>query len=106
MFDRRVTAAMGSGAFLQFLTMDPALCDRAAECGLRSFQIMTGALDGLGVEPKLLSYEDVTGMGYGVATFTVTGPDEGRRFGEQCRELERARLEERNAAEDPWVRLA
>ena len=105
-FDRRVTEAMASGDFLQFLTMDPALCDRAAECGLRSFQIMAGALDGLGVKPELLSYEGVTGVGYGIATFAVTGPDDSRRFAVQCEEIERTRLAERKAAEDPWVRLA
>ena len=105
-FDRRVTAAMESGDFLQFLTMDPALCDRAAECGLRSFQMMAGALDGLGVKPELFSYEGVTGVGYGVATFAVTSPDEGRRFATQCEELEQTRLAERKAAEDPWARLA
>ena len=105
-FDRRVTAAMESGDFLQFLTMNPALCNQAAECGLRSFQIMAGSLDGMGVEPKLLSYEGVTGVGYGVASFTATGPDESRRFAAQYEEMERARLAERKAAEDPWVRLA
>ena len=105
-FDRQVTEAMSEGSFLHFLTMDPALCERAAECGLRSFQIMAGALDGEAVESKLLSYEGVTGVGYGVATFTVTGPDEGRRFGEQCAKLERARLAEQKASEDPWVKLA
>jgi AmmeMemoRadiSam system protein A len=105
-FDWQITEAMAAGDFLQFLTMDPALCDRAAECGLRSFQIMAGALDGLAVESKLLSYEGVTGVGYGVATFAVTGPDEDRRFGEQCAELERTRLAEKKASEDPWVKLA
>ena len=86
---------MATGDFLRFLTMDPTLCKRAAECGLRSFQIMAGALDGQAVEVKLLSHEDVTGAGYGVATFTVTGLDEGRRFGKQCGGLERARLVEK-----------
>ena len=105
-FDRQVTEAMAAGDFLRFLTMDPALCERAAECGLRSFQIMAGALDGLAVEAKLLSHEDVTGVGYGVATFTVTGPDESRRFAAQCEALERDRLAEKKAAEDPWVKLA
>ena len=105
-FDHRVTQAMAVGDFLQFLTIDPGLCDRAAECGLRSFQIMAGALDGLAVDAKLLSYEGATGVGYGVAVFAVTGPDESRCFAAQCEELERARLEERKAAEDPWVRLA
>ena len=41
-FDRQITGAMAEGDFLQFLTMDLALCERAAECGLRSFQIMAG----------------------------------------------------------------
>ncbi len=105
-FDRQITEAMAEGDFLQFLTMDPALYDRAAECGLRSFQIMAGALDGLAVEAKLFSYEGVTGVGYGVATFAVTGPDKNRHFGEQCAELERTRLAEKKASEDPRVRLA
>ena len=105
-FDRRVTRAMADGDFLQFLTMDPGLCDRAAECGLRSFQIMAGALDGLAVDAKLLSHEATTGVGYGVATFTVIGPDESRCFAAQCEEIERTRLAERKAAEDPWVQLA
>lgn len=102
-FDQQITEAMAAGDFLQFLIMDPALCERAAECSLRSFQIMTGALDGQAVEAKLLSYEGVTGVGYGVATFTVTGPDKNRRFGEQCAELERTRLAEKKASEDSIV---
>ena len=105
-FDRQITKAMAAGDFLHFLTIDPAFCKRAAECGLRSFQIMAGVLDGQAVESKLLSYEGITGMGYGVATFTVIGPDEGRRFGEQCEVMERARLAEKKASEDPWVKLA
>ena len=100
-FDRWVTAAMKSGDFLQFLTMDPALCDQAAECGLRSFQIMAGALDGLAVEPKLLSHEGVTGVGYGVATFAVTGLDESRRFAVQYVEMERVWIAKHKASEDP-----
>ncbi len=104
--DCQITEAVAAGDFLRFLTMDPTLCDRVAECGLRSFQIMAGALDGLAVEAELLSYEGVTGVGYGVATFTVTGPNENRRFGEQCAELEQVRLAEKKVSEDPWVKLA
>ena len=105
-FDSKVTDAMAAGDFLQFLTMDEGLCDRAAECGLRSFQIMAGALDGWSVDARLLSYEGTFGVGYGVATFTVTGTDESRRFAQQYEENMRVRMEERKAAEDPWVRLA
>ncbi len=105
-FDEQVTAAMESGDFLQFLTMDPGLCERAAECGLRSFQIMAGALDGLAVRSRLLSHEGNFGVGYGVAIFTVVGTDESRRYAAGYEAAEQARLAERKASEDPWVRLA
>ena len=105
-FDEAVTRTMASGDFLQFLTLDPSLCERAAECGLRSFQIMAGALDGLAVEPQLLSHEGTFGVGYAVALFPVTGRDQTRCFAAPCEQARRARLEERRSKEDPWVRLA
>ena len=105
-FDEAVTGAMASGDFLRFLTMDQSLCERAAECGLRSFQMMAGVLDGLAVEPRLLSHEGTFGVGYAVALFPVTGKDEGRRFAAPCEEARRERLAARRAREDPWVRLA
>ena len=105
-YDRQITEVMASGDFLRLLQMDERLCDRAAECGQRSFQIMAGALDGLAVHAELLSHEGPFGVGYGVAAFTVTGEDETRRFGEQLQVLERQRLAAQKAKEDPWVRLA
>lgn len=105
-FDDAVTKAMASGNFLDFLTLDPSLCERAAECGLRSFQMMAGALDGLAVEPRLLSHEGPFGVGYGVALFPVTGRDDSRRYAAPCQAAKKARLAARRAKEDPWVRLA
>lgn len=105
-FEKAVTEAMASGDFLQFLTMDPSLCERAAECGLRSFQMMAGALDGLTVAARLLSHEGPFGVGYAVALFRVTGRNEARCFAEACEQAQRARLKERRDREDAWVRLA
>lgn len=105
-FDEEVTSAMKTADFLRFLTFDPDFCERAAECGLRSFQIMAGALDGLAVEPELLSYEGPFGVGYAVATFTATGRDEKRRFAAKYDAAEKERLKIKKAGEDPWVRLA
>lgn len=105
-FDDAVTKAMASGDFLDFLTLDASLCQRAAECGLRSFQIMAGALDGLAVRPQLLSHQGTFGVGYGVALFPVTGRDETRRYAAACQRIQRERLAARRANEDPWVRLA
>lgn len=105
-FDRQVTRAMARGDFLKFLEFEPGFCEQAAECGLKSFQIMAGALDRRAVKSELLSYEGPFGVGYGVAAFEVTGEDGGRNFGEQLEARERARLDEKKAGEDPYVRLA
>ncbi len=105
-FEKAVTEAMASGDFLQFLTMDPSLCEWAAECGLLPFQMMAGALDGLTVAARLLSHEGPFGVGYAVALFRVTGRNETRCFAEACEQAQRARLKERRDREDAWVRLA
>lgn len=105
-FDRQVTQAMRDGDFGSFLSFDADFCDAAAECGLRSFQIMAGALDGLAVKPKLLSYEGPFGVGYGVAAFAVVGKDESRRFLEAYEKRRRERLGARKAGEDAYARLA
>lgn len=105
-FDEAVTQPMASGNFLEFLTMDPALCERAAECGLRAFQIMAGALDGLAVQHQLLSHEGPFGVGYAVALFSVTSRDAARCYADACAEAQRRRVAARRAGEDPWVRLA
>ena len=105
-FDEAIVETMKSGDFLKFLTLEPSLCERAAECGLRSFQIMAGALDGLSVEASYLGHEGKFGVGYGIATFAVTGRDAGRRYAEQYENAERERLARRKASEDAWVQLA
>lgn len=79
-FNQMITDAMGNGDFLKFLTFDPKITQKAAECGLRSFIIMAGALDGVSVEAQLLSYEGTFGIGYAVASFIPKNEDENRRF--------------------------
>lgn len=105
-FDDAVTHTMASGDFLEFLTIDPALCERAAECGLRSFQVMAGALDGLAVEPQLLSREGTFGVGYAIALFPVTGHDDSRCYEKDYLLAKNNRRATRKANEDPWVKLA
>ncbi|MBQ3378874.1 MAG: AmmeMemoRadiSam system protein A [Clostridia bacterium] len=105
-YDARVMDVCGRAAFDELFDFDEAFCERAAECGHRSFVIMAGALDGTGVKANKLSYEDVTGVGYGVCTFDPIGADESRRFLKKRQEAEKKRLTESRAASDPWVRLA
>ena len=108
-FDAYACRALAAGDFLSLLAADPGMCERAAECGLRSFQIMAGALDRTPVRPELLSYEGPFGVGYGIAEFEPTGPagsDGTRAFGEAYARRHAEDLRRRREAESPWVRLA
>lgn len=105
-FDRLAVQALASGDFLSLLRLDPALCEAAAECGLRSYWVMTGALDREAVKSELLSYEGPFGVGYAVAFFLPKGKDANRNLGEQAEQAEMEEAETRKAAEDDYVRLA
>lgn len=105
-FDAQMQRDFSSGEFLSLLMTPYTLAEKAAECGLRSFWIMTGALDRHAVQSELLSYEGPFGVGYAVATFAVTGTDEKRNFGEQAERMEREALAVRREREDGYVKLA
>lgn len=105
-FDRKITEAFSKGDFLKFMTFPYEFAEKAAECGLRSFIIMAGALDGKAVKPELLSYEGPFGVGYGVASFIPEGEDPERKFLEKYNQIERKRLKEIKDNEDAYVRLA
>lgn len=105
-FDRQITDFLRAGDFLSLLRVPEEFADAAAECGLRSFQIMAGALDRKAVSHRLLSYEGPFGVGYAVAVFETYGEDEMRAFGERYEESERARLRACREREDEYVRLA
>ena len=105
-FDKEVTEAMDLGNFMKFLSFNEEFCEAAAECGLRSFIIMAGALDGKDLSSELLSYEGPYGVGYAVASFEATGVNEKRCFGEIYDEEEKIRLKCIMENEDEYVSLA
>lgn len=105
-YDRRIMDVCSRGAFGELFDFEESFCDKAAECGHRSFVIMAGALDGQAVQAKQLSHEDVTGVGYGVCTFHPGEADEGRRFLDRWRQAQAEKLEARRGREDSYVRLA
>lgn len=105
-YDARVMDVCGRAAFGELFDFDEGFCERAAECGHRSFVMMAGALDGMAVEAERLSHEDVTGVGYGICAFRPTGTDDSRRFLERRLADQERRLAAKRAACDPWVQLA
>ncbi len=72
-YDRRIMDVCSRGAFEELFDFDEDFCEKAAECGHRSFTIMAGALDSTEVKATQLSHEDITGVGYGICTFYPMG---------------------------------
>lgn len=105
-FDSQVMENLGGADFLKLLTMDEKICSRAAECGLRSFWIMAGALDRLDVHAERLSYEGTFGVGYGVVRFDVGGENSTRNFDDQLVKFKAYETAKRKASEDDFVKLA
>ncbi|MBQ3867076.1 MAG: AmmeMemoRadiSam system protein A, partial [Clostridia bacterium] len=105
-YDRRIMDVCGRAAFGELFDFSESFCDKAAECGHRSFVIMAGAFDGLSVRATALSHQDVTGVGYGICTFYPEGPDARRHFLEAYLEKQERECRERAEKSDPYVKLA
>lgn len=105
-YDERIMDVCGRAAFGELFDFDEAFCERAAECGHRSFVIMAGALDGVAVAAERLSHEDVTGVGYGICAFHPGETDGNRRFLDVRQREQSRRLEDARSKCDPWVELA
>lgn len=105
-YDRRIMDVASRAAFGELFDFEETFCEKAAECGHRSFVIMAGAFDGVSVTAKQLSHEDVTGVGYGICTFYPGEADENRHFLDQHLQKLSGKLEKARALEDPFVQLA
>ena len=105
-YDERIMDVMGRAAFGELLDFDSTFCDKAAECGHRSFVLMGGAFDGTAVRAERLCHQDVTGVGYGICTFDPEGPDESRHFLERKMSDIEEDLRAKRDQSDEYVRLA
>ena len=105
-YDKRIMDAMSRGAFGELFDFSDAFCERAAECGHRSFTIMAGCFDGVSVKSEMLSYEGPFGVGYGVCTFIPGEPDQARKF-LLTKEMEsKKKMDQLKKQESPYVNLA
>ena len=105
-YDRRIMDVCSRAAFGELFDFDENFCEKAAECGHRSFVIMAGAFDGMRVRARQLSHQSVTGVGYGICTFYPEGKDEDRHFLKKYLEDIEKECAEKAEASDPYVRLA
>lgn len=106
MYDDRIMEVMGAGNFSELFEFSEKFCEKAGECGHRSFTIMAGAFDRTEVKARRLSYEGPFGVGYGVCTYEAAGENQARDFRRQFEEKERLRLAKLREGEDVYVQLA
>ena len=105
-FDELCTAFMKTGDFLSLLQIPGSFAEAVGHCGLNGLWVLAGALDRAATDAKLHSYEAPFGVGYAVASFTVTGRDAGTDYAARLVRAEDAAIAELRAAEDDYVRLA
>jgi len=106
LYDEKIMDVCARGDFRELFQFGESFCEKAAECGHRSFVIMAGALDRQAVTARKLSHEDVTGVGYGICEFFPEGPDSKRDFLDQYLAETERKLQQLREQEDPFVRLA
>lgn len=105
-YDKKIMDVMERGAFDELLEFSEQFCEKAGECGHRSFMVMAGALDKTAVIPEKLSYEGTFGVGYGVCAYTVCGKDENRDFLAKYQQKEMEQIKGKIKKEDAYVSLA
>ena len=105
-YDERIMDVMGRAAFDELLDFDENFCEKAAECGHRSFCMLAGALDGRRLETERLSHEGTFGVGYGICTYRVMNDDPERQLLKKWETRRMQALDEQRQKEDPWVKLA
>jgi AmmeMemoRadiSam system protein A len=105
-FDELIMKHIKDDERTDIMTLDSKISEKAGECGLRSIQIMIGAVDGLETKNRVFSYEGPFGVGYGCAELAVTGNKDNRRILSEIDRKNKAIKAEVREKEDEYVRLA
>ncbi|MCX8128525.1 MAG: AmmeMemoRadiSam system protein A [Clostridia bacterium] len=105
-FDELLVESMKRSDVEALLDIDEDLCESAGECGLRSFIIMFGALDGYELKPQVYSYEGPFGVGYSVVAFDIGDKSEEREILRKVTDKYDNKIKEIRAKEDAYVSLA
>jgi len=103
-FDREIISLLMQGDVAEVFNINPEMIENAGECGLRSYYIMLGAMDGNEIKGELLSYEGTFGVGYAVMKFKISHGD--RDILSEITKEKTKKYNKRINNEDVYVRLA
>ncbi|WP_352418309.1 AmmeMemoRadiSam system protein A [Proteiniborus sp.] len=103
-FDNEIISLLKDGDVLGIFNMDRTTIEKAGECGLRSYYVMLGAMNGYDIKGNLLSYEGTFGVGYSIMSFSLkeTNLDTYTILLDQNRK----RFKDKIHTTDPYIRLA
>ena len=107
-FDKEFVRIIEKGSLSEFADIPPLLTERAGECGLNSFLILSGLLSCYKHSQELLSYEGPFGVGYGVARFKVESirPPEDEDLEVVFKEKKKKFILPDSQTNDPYINLA
>ena len=105
-YDDRIMDVMSRASFGELFDFDENFCEKAAECGHRSFVIMAGAMDGRKVTANRYSHQGITGVGYGICSFYPGEHDDGRKFLDKYLDEQEKKASEQRENADAYVKLA
>lgn len=105
-FDEYIVNAINDNDLLAFLTAPNDICSKAAECGLHSFQVMTGTLEGYRTESKLYSHQGNFGVGYAVGSFIPVSEDPSCTLEDKLGKIIEKNMDDIRSGESPIVAFA
>ena len=105
-YEKQIVDICKNADFIRLLTIDKNICNKAAECGHRSFIMMAGALDRKDVDTTFYSHEDITGVGYQILSYYPKNINENRNFLDKYLKEEKRRLNDYYNNADEYIMLA
>lgn len=105
-FDKMLMGLLKEGDVKNIFNLGDSFVTEAGECGLRSIDIMLGALDGWNISCENLSYEGPFGVGYGTTIIQPVEKSKDRLFLSSLTHIVEEKMNIIRREEDSLVRLA
>lgn len=103
-FDSEIISLLKAGDVSGIFNMDKTTIEKAGECGLRSYYVMLGVMNGCEFRGNLLSYEDSFGVGYSIMSFYTK--EANINIYEILIDENRKRFKQKIETSNPYLRLA
>lgn len=105
-FDKTVEQGIINSDPISLIYLDDQVIEEAAQCGLNSFLMGFGYLDGIGFGSEVLSYEGPFGVGYLTGYLKKSESKENKSLVEEIEQRLVDAYENRKQYEDDYIKLA